>query len=152
MRTNRGQRPMTLICALILVRLVGTSPEWAADSTIPPIIGAGLAAYKSEGAAAAIKAWLKGSPLEGSKEAMSQVGAIAQVETFYGKYVSYQVLQQRELGSTTQLVYLIMNFEHGPLFAKMTLFKSGAEWTIVSFKFHTEADQVLPASMLANSP
>ena len=83
---------------------------------------------------------------------MSQVGALAQIETFYGKYVSYQVLNQRELGSTTQIVYLLCNFEHGPVFAKAILYKAGSAWTMVSLKFHTEADQVFPPSLLVSAP
>ncbi len=50
----------------------------AAETVLPPIVAAGFEAYKTAGAQAAFGAWLKGSPLEGDKQAQSQSAMLVQ--------------------------------------------------------------------------
>jgi len=120
----------------------------AKDQEIPAIVIEGLQAYEKEGAEAALKAWLKGSPLEGSKEVMSQVNILRAVESFYGSYKVHHLTHIGTPSKTTKFIYLIMDYEKGPIFAKFVAFKGEAGWHIVAIKFHTEADQVWPTSLL----
>src|ERR1700753_4440831 len=50
-----------------------TSQKVSADA-VPPVILAGLAAYKDKGPDEAVKAWIKGSPMDGNKEALGEAG------------------------------------------------------------------------------
>jgi len=115
---------------------------------LPPVVAAGFDAYKATGAQAAFVAWLKGSPLEGDKQAQSQSATLVQIESFYGKFVSAVPLGMYEPGPGTTLVYVQMKYEKGPLFAKFLTFKTGEKESIVSLKFNTEPDAILPSELL----
>lgn len=137
----------------VLVLLIIFSPRVAiADDTndeIPSIIIAGLNEYKANGPEAAIIAWIKGSPFEGSKEALSQANRFKEIETFYGSYTNYHLIHIAKLTPSTKIVYFSMDFENGPVFAVFTVFKSKKGWIVTGrFNFHTEPQQILPSSLL----
>jgi len=139
-----------IVVTLLLVALSGAGSMSAQDLSTPPIVMSGLNAYKTEGTQAAIKAWLKGSPLEESREALSQANALNQIHDFYGPYKSHEVVQVHTISASSKIVYLAIDCERGAIFAKFLAFKRGETWTLSSFKFNTEPDQILPYSLLAH--
>jgi hypothetical protein len=143
-------RLTVLLGFIIALNVATTSVANADELSVPPIITSGLAAYKSEGAQAAIKAWLKGSPLEASKEALSQANMLNQIHDFYGPYKSYEVIQVHTISASSKMVYLTIDCEQGAIFGKFLTFKRGDVWTVPSFKFNTEPDKILPYSLLAH--
>ncbi len=140
------------ICCLVVLLLVATCaiPRWTtaaeenASPTIPKIVLVGLDAYKASGANAAMKAWLKGSPLENEKQATSQVAIFKQIESYYGSYKSYEIAQIRELSTSTKIVYLVMNFEKGPVFTSFVCYKTEKDWIIPDCTFNTKAETIFP--------
>ncbi len=56
----------------------------SASDDVPKFIVSGLDAYKSDGPDAALKALVKGSSLEGSKEALSQANVLRQIRITMG--------------------------------------------------------------------
>ncbi len=120
------------------------APEAEADE-VPKIILSGLEAYKTEGPEAAIKAWLKGSAIEGSKEALSQANNLRQIEDFYGAYKAFELIRSRSLTPTTRIIYLTLDYEKGPLFAKFLVYRAGQGWILAYFTFNTKEDVVVPA-------
>lgn len=86
--------------------------------------------------------------MEGSKDALSKANMLRTVEGYYGSYRSFDVVQEVKAGSRSRLVYYVLNYEHGPLFDQATGFKRGDTWSIVNFKFHIEAQQIWPDSLL----
>ncbi len=140
---------LIMVAALFLNFLSSNGYCEISKEEIPPIIKSGLAAYKSNGPEAAITAWIKGSPFEGSKDAMSQSNIFKQVETFYGKYIDYQPIAIINLTPTSDLIYISMNFESGPVFCKFLTYKTQSGWILSGkFNFHTEPEQILPPSVL----
>jgi hypothetical protein len=51
----------------------------SAEAPAPIVIG-GLEAYKSKGPEEAVKAWIKGSGIDGSKDALAQANTLRQIE------------------------------------------------------------------------
>jgi len=139
-----------IITLLILVSMCCSSIPVAAQETIPKIIKKALEKYEKEGADQLIPNLLKGSPLEGDKQALSQVNVVRQIETFYGKYLNYEPLKVVNLTKSTQLVYYVMNYENGPLFASATVYKNKEKEIIVNFNYHTEFQQIIPPSFIEN--
>jgi hypothetical protein len=143
----KSRRPafLTIIGTLLLSVVLGTSAvaQPPADE-IPPVIKAGLEAYKVEGPEAAIKAWLKGSALEGSKDALSQANVLRQIQDYYGSYESFEVISTRNVTKTTQIVYLAMNFQKGPVFARFMVYHAADGWVSVTFTFNTKSEAILP--------
>ena len=113
---------------------------------IPPIIAAGMQAYKDSGPEAAVRAWIKGSPIDGSKEALSQANNLRQVQDFYGNYQGFEVVSREDLGSRSRIVYLVMDFDKGPLFAKFVIYRSELGWILTNFNFNTK-DEIFPTPL-----
>ena len=90
------RRACFLATALVLLTIV---PSFGADKTdqIPKVIAAGMTAYKAEGPEAALRAWLKGSPIDGSREALSQSNNLRQIQDFYGNFRGFEVIRTQDL-------------------------------------------------------
>jgi len=117
------------------------------NNDLPPVILAGIEAYKQKGPEEAVKTWLKGSSLEGNKDALSQANLLRQVQDYYGDYKSFNVLKTRDISPLTKILYLAINFDKGPLFAKFVVYRSESGWILVSFNFNTKEELVLPPDL-----
>ncbi len=138
-------------CALFFAPLVSgaqfSSPkEMGAGEGLPPIVLLGLEAYKSSGPEEAVRAWIKGSALDGSKDALSQANVLRQIQDYYGTYRAFEIVSTKELSPKTRVVYLILDFEKGPLFAKFVVYRSGQAWILAYFNFNTKEELVFPSS------
>jgi len=114
---------------------------------IPKVLLAGMEAYKTDGPEAAIKAWLKGSPIEGSRDALSQANIMRQVQDYYGTYKAFEIIGSRSLSPSNRVLYFAMNYEKGPLFAKFLVYHSPDGWIVVNFVFNTKEEVVIPSNL-----
>jgi hypothetical protein len=122
------------------------SGQKKAVGDIPPFLIGGMDAYKATGPDDAVKAWIKGSPVEGSKDALSQANLLRQVQDFYGAYRNFDVVSARELSTSTRIIYVILNYDKGPLFAKFVIYRAEQGWILTSFNFNTK-DEMIPSSL-----
>jgi hypothetical protein len=143
-------RKLTALLALafLLLTLV-SSPRASAqqshvDDVLPKVIVAGLDAYKADGPESAVKAWIAASPIEGSKEALSQANVLRQVQDFYGPYKSFDLVESRNLTPSTRIVYLVLNYAKGPLFARFTIYRTDEGWILTNFTFNTKEEEIFP--------
>ena len=121
-----------------------------ANDSIPEIVVSGLKAYEKSGPTAAIEAWIKGSPFEGSKEALSQANRFREIETYYGNYTGYNLIHVTNLTPSAKIVYFSIDYQKGPVFAVMPLYKTKEGWIMTGrFNFNTDATQILPGALLA---
>lgn len=132
-------------CILLFAPSLSIAQDGGTTAKIPAFIRAGLEAYKNGGPQSAIEAWIKGSPLDGSKEALSQANILNQVQVFYGGYRSFDVISVNDLTPHIRIIYLALNFEKGPMFAKFVIYRADATWMLTSFNFNTKEDAILPA-------
>jgi hypothetical protein len=136
----------------LMLSVVHSSAVPVGDVTAPPaVVSAGLKAYESGGAEAAIKAWLKGSPLEGGREAVTLVTSLRGIEDLLGKYQTSRVAKTLPFAQDCQLTYVQMNYTKGPLFAKFLTYKVGPDWIVEIVKFHSDPEQVWPWELLSDS-
>jgi hypothetical protein len=137
-------------CALFLARLVSaaqtpSSREQGAGESLPPIVVLGLEAYKSSGPEEAVRAWIKGSAIDGSKDALSQANLLRQIQDYYGTYRAFEIVSTKDLSPKTRVIYLVLDFEKGPLFAKFVVYRSGQAWILAYFNFNTKEELVFPS-------
>lgn len=111
---------------------------------VPKIILSGFDAYKAEGPDAALKAWVKGGPVDGSKDALSQANVLRQVQDYYGTYKAFDLIRVRTLTPTTRILYFVIDFEKGPLFAKFIAYRTDQGWIITYFTFNTKDEIIIP--------
>jgi hypothetical protein len=154
-KLDAEERPLkkTLIsfCLFVFVALT-TAPAQAPDGyprrnnnqPLPSFLLSGFDAYKTKGAEEAIHLWIKDGPLEGNKEAISQVSALRQIEELYGAYQGYETVFVRELSFRTQVIYLILDYENGPLFGRFTIYRTNHRWVLTSFDFSLKEENTFP--------
>jgi|GEM_PF-1203805 hypothetical protein len=142
------------LCVLTL--LFAQSALWAQTSgastkevwaDLPHVIISGMEAYRDKGPDEAVRVWIKGSPLEGSKDALSQANNLRRVQDFYGLYRGFELVGTRTLSSRTRIFYVILNFESGPLFSKFVVYRSEEGWILTSFDFNTKDESVFPTEI-----
>jgi hypothetical protein len=147
---------LTRTTTTLLLTLLLTTPLARAADAPPPappaaatdIVLAGLKAYQEKGATEAIAAWIKGSAMDGSKEALSQAGQFERIETFYGKLTGWEVLREEPIAATSTLIFVSMNYEKGPIFARFHLYRGSTGWMIANFDFNTKPEAVMPSVLL----
>jgi hypothetical protein len=131
----------------VVLIVIGLAPvvTFAQEGKIPDIIMSGLNVYKEKGPEAAVKEWIKGSPVEGQKNALSQANVLLQVEAFYGTYKSVELINIKNVTSTAKMVYVQLNYENGPVFAYFVIYNKGDNnWIVTNFQFHTDPASILP--------
>lgn len=120
---------------------------------VPHVVIDGLIAYHDKGPDEAVRIWIKDSPIDGNKEALNQANNLRQVQTYYGTFRDFEVLGMPSLSERVRTVYLVMNYDKGPVFAKFMLYRSVDHgWLLTSFNFNTVPDVILPVSMLSPPP
>jgi len=120
--------------------------ETQASENLPPVILAGLQAYKAGGPDNAIAAWVRGSALDGNKEVLSEANMLHSIQGFYGAYHTFDLIGSRQLGARTRVYYLTLDFDKGPVFGKFIVYKADQAWVLVAFNFNTK-DDVLPSNL-----
>jgi hypothetical protein len=140
----------------VLLRFIALSvlvltavPSLAQAASARALVEAGAVAYVKDGAAAAVKVWLKGSALEGNTQAVSQANNLRQVEDFYGKPIGFDFIKESTISPRSKMVLLALNYEKGILYARMQVYQlPSGEWVNTEFKFHTESSQLFPLPVL----
>ena len=134
------------LCSCVFLLPHPSSAAAIADSTdaqiadsLPHIVASGLKAYRDGGPDEAITAWIRGSAVDGS----SQANLLHQIQADYGPYRTFDLIGTRQFGSRTQIVYLTLDFDKGPVFAKFVVYKSEQGPILASFNFSTK-DDILP--------
>lgn len=137
-----------------LAVMVGSaSAAWAANDVkvvVPNTIVNGLGDYAFQGADAAVKTWVKGTHLEGSPEAAIQVNNLKQLEGIYGKFQGYHIVQVHHLTPLSEIVYLAIHYERGPVFERFLAFRVKDGWLLPDFSFHAKPENVFPPELLTD--
>jgi hypothetical protein len=146
------RKTVFFLCFVLLLLTRFPSFAQAPDSSkpttgdsLPPILVSGLNAYKEKGPDEAVRAWIKGSGIEDSKEALSQANLLRQIQDYYGAYQGFDVLSTKNPSPRTRVFYLTLNFEKGPLFVKFVTYRTDKDWILAYFNSATKEEQILPA-------
>jgi hypothetical protein len=146
----RNRSFVFIIIIVLITIMISFSNSAEADDVIPEIVMSGINAYKEGGAAAAIKAWIKGSPFEDSQEVIDQTNRLIGIEIFYGKFVGYSLIHITDLTPFIKIVYFSIDFQKGPAFVRIYLYKSKTGWIMTGkFSINTDANQIIPESLLS---
>lgn len=133
-------------CFLFGVPFLSLAQSKVPDEAVPDIVRAGLEAYKNGSAPAAIQAWVKGGPLDGSATASTDVRALDEIQQSYGGYRSFEVIHANDITHRIRVIYLALYFERGPVFSRFIIYRTGATWVVTNFRFSTDAEAILPVA------
>jgi hypothetical protein len=139
---------LALLAAAVLSTWAAAAPE---AERVPPIVRSGLAAYKADGAQAAITAWMVGSPIALTEEPERELRALRQFESTFGNYQDFHVVRIATISATAQMVYVQLDYLNGPAFGKFLAFEAKGTWKIVRFNFGADPEIVWGLSLF-NAP
>jgi hypothetical protein len=123
------------------IRARASSPQTEA---LPKIIQFGLDTYKSEGPEAAVRAWVKGGPFDGSKDPFTQISLLREIQQSYGSYIACDVISIQRITDSVHVYYLTLNFEKGPLFGRFIVYRSPQGSVLTAIKFSAKPEEIVP--------
>jgi hypothetical protein len=124
------------VIALLLAAVLSTCAMASPDaSRLPAIVRSGFAAYKADGAQAAINAWMIGSPIAQTEQAQHEVHALRRFESQFRNYQDFHVVRIVSISPTTQMLYVQLDYINGPAFGKFLVYQAGESWNVINFSF-----------------
>ncbi len=132
------------LCTLSANIALAQKPNPNSDD-LPAVVLAGLEAYKAKGPEEAVKTWLKGSPIETSRDALNQSTNLLQIQDYYGAYLGFELLPTRVISAKTKVIYMVLDYDKGPFFANFMVSHAQQAWIMTSFIFNTQEEAVFPS-------
>ena len=83
-------------------------------------------------------------PLEGSSESTALMDDLQQIDKLYGSYKNYELIKTVALSKSTNVVYIAINYDLGPLFAKFIIYDTGGEWVVTRLDVNTNPETIMP--------
>lgn len=111
---------------MLTAAALADSREHRASGTVhvvPRIVVDGLEKYQFSGAAVAVPVWLQFGGPRIQERAAGYIDALREAEDYYGKFVGYHVVDMQKLTPATSIVYLVLNYERGPLYARFRVYE-----------------------------
>ena len=140
------------LCLCLLASMSLSSGAQSVASTqaggkVPSIIMSGLTELQNHGPDDAEKAWYKGSRWEtaGDDSAAKQLRWYQEQD---GQLQGFDVITVQDITPRTRVVYVALNYERGPEFAKFVVYRTGNGWILLLLHFNISEETFEP--LLAN--
>ncbi len=112
------------------------------DALVPQVIKDGFKKYRMKDINAALDTWHHpGFP---SQDDSLTMDTFLSAQKVYGKYQEFEVVDYVELSSRNALVYIIVNYERGPLFSLFTLYFPDNKWVVSRITVSLDAQEIFP--------
>ena len=143
---------MTVRACVFLLPVIlacSCSPSRNSGGEVPPVVGAGLETYRTNGLSSAYKVWANRGPLESDTSARDNfVIGLEKVQTVYGKVMGYEIVKVVKVSSSVRRVYAVVQYEKAPVYASFDCYRPGDKWYVTDLLFHTKVNMVFPPSLL----
>ena len=138
-----------LFAVLVSMLLFGgrASAQSVVRQDVPPVLLSGMEAYKPGNPEAAIKAWTKNSPLEGAQAGTDAANNLRQAHGLFGAFQWFDIIFNREISPRVRIIYLAMNYDSGPLFARFVFYRTDRGWIVTAFDFNLDDTKILPLTV-----
>ncbi len=135
-----------LILAVVCLGLLGRAPavEAAANPSVPVVIQDGFAAWAKNGAPYAFDTWRKGGFMDDSRKVAAQSSYFQRIDQAIGYYRSFDLVESKPIGSSSQILYLAVNFERGAIYARFLVYRTEKAWVVQDMDFSTKPEAVMP--------
>lgn len=147
------------VIALFCLLLACCCSTWAQNTVadesphhfnVPHIVIDGIIAYHDKGPDAAVQTWAGNSSQFIRAAAQQQAETLRSAQTAYGSFRDFEVLGTQDLSQRVRIVYLVLNYDKGPIFGRFNLYHSVDQgWLVTKLNFNTIPDTILPVTMLA---
>lgn len=128
-------------------------PVYAAE-TIPEPLRRAAQAYLDKGADGFLPALLQGAVrLPAHAQTLTeQAQMLRRVEAHYGAYGGMEMIRTIQVATSTRLAFFVLNYQRGPLYGAVTLYRADALEVVTGFKVHTEIHRILPSGLIVRLP
>lgn len=142
-------RSLRMACLAVFLLVPAALPVAAQNPNpgVPPILISGLDAYRTGGMGQAFRAWLRNSPLPWDPK---MAVALHSAEQEFGPFQGWDIVDVRSLTPTTRVVYLVLNYQLGPVFAKFVAYDTEQQvgWVVTNLKFSLDDEAVFPPPVI----
>lgn len=147
MKTTRLISRFIFPLSLGLAGLISPGLARAADRTspLPSVIQAGFDSWsKGGGFNGALYIWQKGGLMEGDHRTAELSNRLQSMSQTLGGYSGYELLKTDSIGSSSQVLYLSMNFQRGAVFGRFVLYRTEKGWVVQDMGFSTRPEAIMP--------
>ncbi len=140
-----GMRPTLVVClgaglALWFLQVLAAD----AGEPVPAVIASGFALYAKGQPEVAVDTWRKGGLLESERGAQAQANYFRDSERVLGRYQSYELVQSKDIGRSSQIVYVSINYERGAVYGRFLLYRTEKQWVVQGMTFNTRPETIMP--------
>jgi hypothetical protein len=135
---------LVCICGCALVCPVVSSVAGVPSGSGPAVIQDGFASWLKGGVDSALYVWKNGGLLEGGNKVSTLSSSLKSVASSIGTYKSYETLQIKPIGKTSEVVYVSVNCERGALFARFLLYRTDKDWVVQDVVFSVKPEAIMP--------
>jgi hypothetical protein len=140
------RRLALLLCAIGVLSVPLAHSQSGNESAVPKVLVAGFDAYRAAGPDEALRVWLRNSPLEGTPDVGTQEKILHAAQGEFGQWRAFDVISVHQLSPSTRIIYMTLDFDKGPLFAKFVLYRTEPGWIVTGLLFSPNDADVLPAT------
>jgi len=136
---------LSVVCVLAAPLLHSQSES---GPPVPKVLEAGFDAYRAGGPDEALRVWLRNSPLEGTPEIGKADQALHAAQAQFGQWRSFDIVSDHTISASTRVIYMTLDYDKGPLYAKFILYRTDPGYIVTSLLFSPNDTDVLPAQPL----
>lgn len=135
------------LCLLVgVIAMADATGASSATSSLvlPHIVVDGMEKYNFNGADEAMEVWLQPTRAQTQEAATAYANTLRDAEQAYGKFVDYHLVSVKWISPATAMVYLIMNYERGPLFVRFLVYEYKSNQLVTQIDFGLVPEVVFP--------
>jgi hypothetical protein len=134
-----------LFIAITTFGLISPTPTAADSSTVPAIILNGFKAWGAKADASyAFDIWKKDGVLEYDNKPSKLSGYFKSMDRTIGNFKSYEIIQTKHIGDSSEVIYLTANFDHAAVYGRFLLYHADKDWVVQNMDFSVRPELVMP--------
>ena len=79
-----------------------------------------------------------------SRKAASQSSYFRRLDQALGNYKSYDLVETKAIGPSSEILYLAINFERGAVYARFLVYRTDKAWVVQDMDFTTKPEAIMP--------
>ncbi len=135
-------------CCMLPLSQAGTSDS---NAQVPSLIRDGFSLWAKKGVSYAFDAWKIGGLMEDDSKPAALAKYFGRMDRAVGNFKSYEVIETKCINSTSQIIYLSLNFERAAVYGRFLLYRTDKDWVVQNMDFSTKPEAVMPWLAFAGS-
>jgi hypothetical protein len=82
--------------------------------------------------------------LEDDRKAAVLVSTFRGLDRTLGDFRAYEVVDTKQVGASTQIIYLSINFERAAIYGRFLLYRADKTWVVQNMDFSLKPEAVMP--------